>query len=120
MELARHFQQSPLGRRAAKAQRAEREYDFVFSIAGMVYRGQIDVWFEDAEGVVLVDYKTDRRVSPGQLERYTKQVQLYALGLPKKATEAYLALLNENRIVAVDVSDKALSAARGLLAAWRE
>jgi ATP-dependent helicase/nuclease subunit A len=118
-DLAQRFWKGPLGRRAAQARRAEREYDFVFAEGGIVYRGQIDLWFEDAGGLVLVDYKTDRRVSPARLERYTRQVQLYALGLDKKPAEAYLALLAENRVVEIDVSERALNSARALLAAWR-
>src|SRR5205807_619842 len=47
VRLARVFRQSPLGRRAARAIRAEREFDFLMAVEGLVVRGQVDLWFEE-------------------------------------------------------------------------
>ncbi|HLW76933.1 MAG TPA: UvrD-helicase domain-containing protein, partial [Bryobacteraceae bacterium] len=59
VELAARFQASELGARAARAQRIEREFDFLFYFEDLVLRGQIDLWFEEAGELVVVDYKTD-------------------------------------------------------------
>ncbi|MEO7650978.1 MAG: 3'-5' exonuclease, partial [Bryobacteraceae bacterium] len=59
LSLVRGFETSPLGMRVAGAARVEREFDFLLAIDDVVLRGQIDLWFEDAEGQVIIDYKTD-------------------------------------------------------------
>ncbi|MSV29368.1 MAG: hypothetical protein EXQ52_11610 [Bryobacterales bacterium] len=127
--LAANFQSSALGRRAARAGRIEREFDFLFALEDVVLRGQIDLWFEDAEGLVLVDYKTDE-IPPGtdaheHAARYALQLQLYAHALEKAAgrlpREAWIYLLRPNLAVPVDLSPLSLygasSAVRELMAA---
>jgi CRISPR/Cas system-associated exonuclease Cas4 (RecB family) len=79
IKLAARFEASDWGRRAARAQRVEREFDFLFEIDDMILRGQIDLWFEEAGELVLVDYKTDR--DEVSAESYALQMRLYALGL---------------------------------------
>ena len=59
-ELASRFRSSDLGRRAETATRIEREFDFLFETDDVIVRGQIDLWFEEAGELVIVDYKTDR------------------------------------------------------------
>ncbi len=59
LRLADTFDRSDLGRRAKKSRHVEHEFDFMFAIGDMVLRGQIDLWFEDRAGHVIVDYKTD-------------------------------------------------------------
>ena len=44
--LARVFPESELGRRAERASRIEREFDFMLYVDDLVLRGQIDLWFE--------------------------------------------------------------------------
>ncbi len=45
----------------------------------VLIQGIIDVYFEEEDGIVLVDYKTDRVKSADELvKRYEKQLQLYA------------------------------------------
>lgn len=69
-------------------------------------QGVIDCFFEDEEGVVLIDYKTDY-VESGQeqmiLERYKIQIELYAntLGriLNKSVSEKYLYLFGLEKSV---------------------
>ncbi len=58
-------------------------------------QGVADLIFEENGSLVLVDYKTDRYVSPDELkERYSMQLYLYAKALSlifkKPVTEAYL------------------------------
>jgi CRISPR/Cas system-associated exonuclease Cas4 (RecB family) len=81
LELAARFEASEWGRRAARAQRTEREFDFLFEIEDVILRGQIDLWFEEAGELVLMDYKTDRDETA--TEAYGLQLQLYALGLER-------------------------------------
>ena len=47
----------------------------------MVLRGQIDLWFEESDEQVLVDYKTDEGLS--HLKMYELQLQLYAVALER-------------------------------------
>src|SRR5204863_9200598 len=47
LRLAGVFRQSTLGRRAAKATRIEREFDFLIAVEDLVIRGQVDLWFEE-------------------------------------------------------------------------
>jgi hypothetical protein len=76
--LVSAFENSPLGRRAAAAKRAEREFDFLVECERLLLAGSIDLWFEDEQGCVLVDYKTDRELSPEKLAAYTAQLEHYA------------------------------------------
>jgi ATP-dependent exoDNAse (exonuclease V) beta subunit len=81
--LRERFEASPLGRRAARATKIEREFDFLCAIEDIVLRGQIDLWFEESGELILVDYKTGRdetRSSP-----YELQLRLYALALEQYA-----------------------------------
>ena len=68
----------------------------------MLIQGIIDVFFEEADGIVLLDYKTDW-VSSGQelVNRYRTQMELYqealarALGKPVKEKLLYSFRLGE-------------------------
>jgi ATP-dependent exoDNAse (exonuclease V) beta subunit len=85
-KLVEAFHESDLGRRAARATRIEREFDFVMAIEGMVLRGQIDLWFEENGELVLVDYKTDdmrSRDAAARARFYAPQLRLYALALER-------------------------------------
>src|SRR5207249_4404603 len=80
LALAARFESSDLGMRAGKALRVEREFDFLLAIEDVVLRGQIDLWFEDSGGVVIVDYKTDditAEEAPSRASIYMIQLQLY-------------------------------------------
>lgn len=113
------FEASPLGRRAANAIRAEREYDFLIEIEGAILRGQIDLWFEDKGEILLVDYKTDR-VDPGEehrhARRYVPQLRLYALALEKLTgrvpARAVLWYLRTGAAVSVSLTREDLETAR--------
>lgn len=61
---------------------------------GMI-KGIIDLMFEEEDGIVIVDYKTDSGVSASRLEeRYRIQIQLYKSAIElifgKRVKEAYL------------------------------
>ena len=94
------FLASDLGlrmRRAAKAGKLHRESQFVMGVPAhlidpqtkssqlIVVQGIIDAWFEEEEGIVLLDYKTDRVDKEGGMQelvrRYGRQLKLYAYAL---------------------------------------
>ena len=113
-ELASRFHSSDLGRRAQAATHIEREFDFLFEIDDVIVRGQIDLWFEECEELVIVDYKTDRDESAS--EGYALQLRLYALALERYAgrhpDKAVLYYLRSNRIVEISLTDADLAAAQ--------
>jgi CRISPR-associated protein Cas4 len=120
--LSARFEASPLGRRAAQAQRVERELDVLFALEDVVLKGQIDLWFEVGGELILVDYKSGRDES--RSGEYALQLRLYALAvlrytgrLPDRAVLYYL--WSEN---AVDVSlgEEELSGAKKKVGELRE
>ena len=83
-------------RMAAQADTLQREKPFVMSVpANLVWeesrpeeevliQGIIDVFWEEADGIVLLDYKTDRVDHAQELvRRYKKQLELYADALSR-------------------------------------
>jgi ATP-dependent helicase/nuclease subunit A len=111
LRLAEVFLQGPLGRRAARANRIEREFDFLMALDDLVVRGQIDLWFEEGGELVVVDYKTDDVAAAYVEDRardYSMQLRLYAMALEQVAkrapSRAYLHFLRPNRIVEVDLA----------------
>jgi CRISPR/Cas system-associated exonuclease Cas4 (RecB family) len=111
--LAQRFHASDLGRRAARASRIEREFDFLLALEDVVLSGRIDLWFEEEGELVLVDFKTDREESDGRCEL---QLRLYALALerhvgrlPDRAAAFYV---RPGRIVEIGLEPERLEAAR--------
>ena len=122
IHLAETFDRSELGRRAARARVVERELDFMFAIDEMVVRGQIDLWFEDRAGRVIVDYKTDdvaRAAAEARSQAYQLQLRYYAMAIEKMTgalpTEAWLHFLRPDVAVRVDLSSASLAAAKRLV-----
>ena len=92
-EQVARFWSSPLGRAAAQSPALRREFKFsVLAPASRFYpgtpaeervlvQGVVDCCFEDASGLTVVDFKSDR-VQPGgepeAAERYRAQVEVYA------------------------------------------
>lgn len=90
----RNFLQTDTAKRmrsAAQAGMLEREKPFVMSIPAqlvweeskpeeeVLVQGIIDVFWEEEDGIVLLDYKTDRVDNSEELiRRYKKQLELYA------------------------------------------
>ena len=93
------FLKSDTARRMQEAARAgllEREKPFVMSVPAeqvwddsepgeeVLIQGIIDVFWEEEDGVVLLDYKTDRVNDAAELvRRYRKQLELYADALTR-------------------------------------
>jgi ATP-dependent exoDNAse (exonuclease V) beta subunit len=111
-ELAAGFRSSELGRRAARADRVEREFDFLFYIEDVVLRGQIDLWFEESGELIVVDYKTDREESS---EGYQLQLQIYSLALERyagrAADRAILYYLRSGAAIEINIDEHAARAA---------
>ena len=111
LRLAEVFRQSPLGRRAGRATRAAREFDFLMAVQELVIRGQVDLWFEEGGELVVVDYKTDEVGAAEAHHRardYSLQLRLYALAVERVAgrapDRAWLHFLRPNTLVEVDLA----------------
>ncbi len=115
VRLAQVFRESALGVRASRAVRVEREFDFLMTVEDLVVRGQIDLWFVENGGLVIVDYKTDAVNGPEAHQRaqeYAWQLRLYGMALEKltglPAREAWLHFLKPNTPVRVDLTPSLL------------
>lgn len=122
-ELAEAFSRTPLAGRLDRADRIEREFGFRVEVEDVVLRGQIDLWFEEAGELVLVDYKTDR--APGErLEPHSLQLRLYALALERLTGRlpdlAVLSFLRTEREVQVSLGEDSLTSARNTVRKFRE
>ena len=113
------FFASPIGLRMKAAKRCWREQPFSLMIPAsemepkasgqdeIFLQGTIDVFFEDAEGhIVLLDYKTDRGTTPELIrKRYQKQLDLYARAIETitgmKVDEKYIYRLSDGSTVAM-------------------
>jgi ATP-dependent exoDNAse (exonuclease V) beta subunit len=75
-------------RHAQRAGRCDRELPIAWKAPdGTLIEGTIDLAFEDASGLTVVDFKTDRELST-DLERYKRQLTVYcqALGALRNTT----------------------------------
>ncbi len=111
LRLAEVFRQSPLGRRAARATRTAREFDFLMALEDLVIRGQVDLWFEEGGELVVADYKTDEVNSAEAHHRardYALQLRLYSIAVEHVAgrapDRAFLHFLRPNTLVEVDLT----------------
>jgi ATP-dependent helicase/nuclease subunit A len=100
--LADVFLSSELGKRAASASRAAREWDFIVDVEGTLIRGTVDLWFENNGEITIVDYKTDKAI---HAEAYTPQLALYGLAIErafgKRPRQAWLHFLRPDTLVEV-------------------
>ena len=74
---------------------------------GMI-KGIIDLMFEENDGIVIVDYKSDRGTSLEKLkERYSAQLRLYKAAVElttgRKVKEALLYSFELKKTVSVDI-----------------
>ena len=85
-----HFLHTPLAKRMGKAQenhKLYREQPFVYGVdAGngetVLIQGIVDAYFEEEDGIVLLDYKTDVVETGDELvERYQTQIDYYEKAL---------------------------------------
>jgi ATP-dependent exoDNAse (exonuclease V) beta subunit len=127
LRLADVFRQSPLGRRAAQAGRVEREFDFLMAVEDLVIRGQIDLWFEEGEETVLVDYKTDdvtRQQAHERARDYALQLRLYAMAVERVVgrppSRAWLHFLRPNTLVEVDLAPSLLDSPEQVVRDFQE
>jgi CRISPR/Cas system-associated exonuclease Cas4 (RecB family) len=90
-EATGRFHSSDLGRRAARASRIEREFDFLVSVDDVLIAGQIDLWFEEGGELIVVNYNTSHDESAGE---YELQLRLFALAL-----ECYAGRLPDHALV---------------------
>jgi ATP-dependent exoDNAse (exonuclease V) beta subunit len=68
-------------READRAGRCDRELPITLKADdGVLIEGTIDLTFEDADGLTVVDFKTDRELS-ADLSRYTRQLAVYCRAL---------------------------------------
>ncbi|SHI38264.1 helicase-exonuclease AddAB subunit AddA [Thermoclostridium caenicola] len=119
----RRFLDSDLGKRLLACGQINREVPFNIEIPccelyphiqgdmgrePILLQGVIDCFFEEPDGLVLIDYKTDR-ISPGEertiRDRYAMQIQYYAKALEiltgKKVKERYIYLFYNGDVIAI-------------------
>ncbi len=87
------FFKGDLGQRMLNSRRIERERSFYAEISGSdipdigenaAIQGQIDMFFEEDDGIVIVDYKSDSKENLiKEKENYSLQVKIYAAVAPK-------------------------------------
>ena len=116
------FFESEIGKRLKNAERFEREYDFYMLISpeeaeskldttgaeDVILQGIADCFFYTDDGIVLIDYKTDRVSKSGaalRSEAYRVQMEYYARGLSAifnlPVKERYLYFLSCGEVVKV-------------------
>jgi ATP-dependent helicase/nuclease subunit A len=112
--LADRFLASGLGRRCAASSRRESEFAIVSSAVtangkALTISGQIDLLFEEAGEVVVVDFKTDKTENPdqhyGQLAAYYRA----ASDIFGKKTSVWIYYLRSGRAVNVTAEIEKLS-----------
>jgi len=111
------FFESDLGRRLKKAKTVYREKPFLLwhpcdEKSGSIVQGIIDCFFEEEDGYVLIDYKTDYIPQEGRegalmskAEGYRTQMSIYKNAIEssgdKKVKEAYLYFLSAGQEVSI-------------------
>ncbi len=84
IRLVRATLEHPLIARARQARLLLRELPFIYELDDLLVEGIIDLLFQEGEGLVIVDYKTDLG-TPDELERrwagYRRQGMVYALAM---------------------------------------
>lgn len=118
----RYFLNSELGRRMLASPAVNREVPFNIEIPcqeivpelnpgcawgeTVLLQGVIDCYFEESDGVILVDYKTDYVAEGGEetlRERYSLQLSYYARALEqltgKKVKEKYIYLFSAEKVL---------------------
>lgn len=94
-EKIAEFFSGTLGRRMLNSANVERERSFYAELSGydidiseigenVAIQGQIDMLFEEDDGIVIVDYKTDTKENlMKEKDNYSLQVKIYAAVAPK-------------------------------------
>jgi len=100
------FLNSNLVTRLRHATAFYRETPFVLKMDGQFVQGIIDIYFEEMDGLVLVDYKSDK-VTEASIEdvalRYKGQIDIYRDALEKlthmKVKEQYIYFIDADRLI---------------------
>ncbi len=95
VELAARFVDSDLGREIAGCPRVETEKDFMLALpGGRLAKGRMDIFAQEGDRILIVDFKTHRTASPGA---YALQLWLYRraaeLLYPDSCVETWLVWL---------------------------
>lgn len=112
-----NFFKTELGRRAAQAEHLYKEAEFNLlkehQGAEIMVQGVIDCYFEEEDGLVLIDYKNSEVLQGNRdaalkeiKENYRQQIELYAEALEtikgKQVKEAYLYLFSQDCSIKYD------------------
>jgi ATP-dependent helicase/nuclease subunit A len=96
-EVLSAFFTSPLGREMAGAAKCQREFKFSILVPAQNYypeaegeeillQGVVDAWFDDGDGVTVIDFKSDRVKPGGEIakgEEYRPQLNAYSQALAR-------------------------------------
>lgn len=115
-----NFLTSDLGKRMLNSNNVQRECSFYAEISGKdislseigdntAIQGQIDMFFEEEDGIVIVDYKSDTEKNlEKEKDNYSLQVKIYAKVAPKlfgkPVKEMYLYSFSSNK--AIEISNE--------------
>lgn len=122
-DLIKSFTDSEIYKRAVSSLRVEREKKFLVRICDLelpydefalyknsdsMVQGIADMYFEESDGLVLVDYKTDNISDPERLaENYSMQIALYRAAIEKteciKVKQALLFSLKLGKFIEVKI-----------------
>jgi ATP-dependent helicase/nuclease subunit A len=125
VELAQRAVGSEVVRRAVSSGRYYREVFVSAPVEGMLVEGFIDLLFEEEDGLVIVDYKTDSLISEEDIQQsmasYRLQGGAYALALQKSSGKSvkeavFLFLQPETEVVIVDLEGAINAAGRAAVA----
>lgn len=102
------FLESEFGQRIREAQKIYKEESFVMNYEGSVLSGTVDLFFEEENHIVLVDYKTDHIPQYEMTNRasyYKSQLDLYKDAIQKafgkKVSQSYIYFLSLGKYVEV-------------------
>ena len=99
---------SALGQRVRRSPRIWREFHFsrlmpVSDIDTALLQGVVDLIFEEHGALVLVDFKSDRRIDEKSVTQYTRQLDVYTEALEaimeKAVSERILFFLNQGKSI---------------------
>lgn len=108
------FFKDPIGMRAASSKRLEKEREFIMEkkLDGgtTIVQGVIDCYFEDDDGLVLIDYKNSfvggKITEEDIIERYRGQIDLYKEALEKAEVKpvqgAYLYMFELKKFIEIE------------------
>jgi ATP-dependent exoDNAse (exonuclease V) beta subunit len=119
LDLIRRAVGGDLLRRAVTSSRRYRELPFLMEIEGRPVRGTADLVFEEEDGLVIVDFKTDAisaGEAPERMKKYAHQGVAYAMGIEAasglKVREVVFAFLRPGSEISIPLDDDARAGLR--------